>query len=221
MIHIQKGTSPQALIQAKRAGLTNYDDMDTPTKNAIKEQLLAEQYYLCAYCMRRIDLKSIRIEHYFAQNPQSGNYNAALTIDYQNMLGVCPGGENHAATDKQLTCDRHKKNLLLTINPLDPSLIAKIRYTSDGKIGSDDSNINKDLCETLNLNCPESLLKENRKAALDALKNWVKRQYKGKTVPKAAWEKIYTNLCGEKHGKKQEYVGIIDYYLQGKIKSAH
>ncbi len=109
MIHIQKGTSPQALIQAKRAGLTNYDDMDTPTKNAIKDQLLAEQYYLCAYCMRRIDSKSIRIEHYVAQNPQSGNYNAALTIDYQNMLGVCPGEENYATTDKQLTCDRHKK----------------------------------------------------------------------------------------------------------------
>lgn len=221
MIHIQKGSPPQALIQAKRTGLTSYADMDTPTKDAIRIQLLTEQYHLCAYCMRRIDFESVQIEHYDAQNPQDGDYDAESTIDYNNMLGVCPGGKKHVNSYKQMTCDQHRKNIKLTVDPRKADSIAKIRYSSSGIIDSDDPDIHKDLCETLNLNCPESLLKENRKATLDALKNWIYRQYRGKEISKATWEKIYADFCGERDGKKQEYVGIISYYLHKKINSAH
>lgn len=217
MIHIQKGAPPLELIQAKRAGLTRYDDMDTPTKDAIREQLYVEQFHLCAYCMRRLDIKTMQIEHYIAQNPEDGNYNPSLTIDYQNMLGVCPGGKGQVHIIKQMTCDQHRKNIPLTVDPLDTTSIAKICYTSDGGIDSEDYAIRKDVQETLNLNCPEALLKENRKAALDALKNWVYARYKGKSVSKTEWQRIHSKYCSAQNGQKREYVGIIEWYLKKKI----
>lgn len=41
-----------------------FDDMDTIVKKQLRESLLKEQGYLCAYCMKRIgDTKDVKIEH--------------------------------------------------------------------------------------------------------------------------------------------------------------
>lgn len=221
MIYIEKGFQPEALIQAKRNGLQCYDDMDTATKDAIKKNLYAEQYHLCAYCMRKLNLSTMQIEHYIAQSPEDGSYDAALTIDYHNMLGVCPGGKGRVHNLRHLTCDQHRGNTPLTVDPLNAVSIAKIKYSANGSIGSDDPVIQRDLHETLNLNCSEARLKENRKAALDALKGWVQRQYEGKSIPKATWQRIYAKYCGTQNAEKSEYIGIIEWYLQKKINASN
>lgn len=51
MIYIQKGKEPVSLIQQKNIPSMSFDDLD---KTEIRNQLLVEQKYLCAYCMRRI-----------------------------------------------------------------------------------------------------------------------------------------------------------------------
>ena len=67
MLYIKKKTEPRELTQAKRNGLQDYDTMPTDLKDIIRQQLLTEQGYLCAYCMRRINLDTVQIEHYIAQ----------------------------------------------------------------------------------------------------------------------------------------------------------
>lgn len=220
MVHIQKGFEPKELLDAKRKGLTDYDSMDTFTKKAVKEQLYQEQYQLCAYCMRRLDKETMQIEHYNAQNPDDGSYDAAQTINFQNMLGVCPGGKHMVHAYKDLTCDQHRKNIPLTVNPLNEGSVAQIQYRTNGEIYSDDPEINKDLCETLNLNCAASKLKENRKSALDALKKWVQKEYGKKSIPASEWQRILTQYCAPRSGAKKEYVGIIELYLKKKMRSA-
>lgn len=220
MVHIQKEAEPLLLTQAKRRGLKHYSDMDSDTRTAIKEALLEEQYHLCAYCMRRITLDSMQIEHYIAQNPVNTQTDPASTIDYHNMLGVCSGEKNQFHALSQLTCDQHRKSTPITIDPLNSASVAHVKYASDGAIYSDDAAICRDLCETLNLNCQAAKLVENRKSALDALKKWIKNHYKGKTISKAEWLRIQNHLCAPTAGTQREYVGILDYYLNKKAKSA-
>ena len=63
-------------------------DTDFP-KNDVKEILLHEQHGICAYCMKRIRMDNhSRVEHLL---PLSKDKEKA--IDYNNMLGVCDGGE--------------------------------------------------------------------------------------------------------------------------------
>lgn len=220
MVHIEKGLEPKELLDAKRKGLTDYDSMDTPTKKAVKAQLYREQYQLCAYCMRRLDEKTMQIEHYIAQNPEDGSYDAAQTINFRNMLGVCPGGKHEVHAFKDMTCDQHRKNIPLTVDPLDVNSVALVRYRSDGEIYSDDPDIDKDLCETLNLNGTASRLKRSRKEALDALKKWIHKEYGKKNIPASEWQRILTKYCTPQNGAKKEYVGIIEWYLKKKIRAA-
>ena len=217
MIEIKKSPAPAALIQAKRLGLTDYSEMDTATKDAIKLSLFQEQYHLCAYCMRRLNPETMQIEHYLAQHPEDGADDPALTIDYQNMLGGCPGGKGEVQHGEQLTCDQHRGNTPLTVNPLRPATLAKITYSSSGEIRSDDPDIMKDLDKTLNLNCSASRLVKNRKAALDALKRKIQQTYRGRTVPKEKWMEMLSHYeAGNEKGEKVEYVGILIDYLRRK-----
>ena len=61
MILIKKGREPKALTEYKLQEHAYYDGCP---KKEIRESLLAEQGNLCAYCMRRIDKNSTRIEHW-------------------------------------------------------------------------------------------------------------------------------------------------------------
>lgn len=178
MVHIVKKKEPPSLLIEKRNGLSDYGDLSSATKKAVQISLLEEQGYLCAYCMKRITPKHMQIEHYIPQHPTNREYAPALSIDYHNMLAVCTGNKGSARGFDQLTCDQHRGNRPLAVNPLDMISIEKIKYKSDGTIYSDDANVELDLNEALNLNCSTALLKQNRKAALDEVKRYLYRNTK-------------------------------------------
>lgn len=93
-----------------------------------------------------------------------------LSVDYHNMLGVCPGGKGQATRGyADMTCDQHRGNTLLTVDPLNLHSVKKIRYRPNGIIYSNDPDINSDLNDILNLNCNAAKLPMNRKAVLDQL----------------------------------------------------
>ena len=53
--------------------------------------------------------QDVRIEHYTARNPEDGEYDAASTLDYKNMLAVCFGNSLHPGTkEEDRTCDAHR-----------------------------------------------------------------------------------------------------------------
>lgn len=207
MLYIKKGHEPEALIQAKREGLRHYDDMTADVKDIVKRSLFAEQGELCAYCMRRLRLETMQIEHY---TPRSIS-DDATTIEYSNLLGVCPG--NKGAAEKSQTCDAHRGNTPLTIDPLKPASVALVQYLPNGKIYSNDKNINRDLQVTLNLNCMQAYLPQNRMAALNVLKQKIYTDCAGQTASKAYLQNLYDTLAQGKNGVLNEYLGILLCYL--------
>lgn len=206
MLYIKKDHEPEALIQAKREGLRHNDDMTTEVKDIVKDSLSAEQGGLCAYCMRRLR-PDMQIEHY---TPRSIS-DDATTIDYRNLLGVCPG--NKGAAEKFQTCDAHRGNTPLTVDPLKLASVALVRYLPNGTIYSDDEDVNHDLQITLNLNCKQAYLPQGRMAALNGLKQTIHSDCAGKTASKAYIQHLYDTLSQGKNGLLDEYLGILLSYL--------
>ena len=62
MILIRKGKEPPSLTRYRKLPYAYYDGFDK--KAEIRESLLREQGFLCAYYMRRIDQEHTRIEHW-------------------------------------------------------------------------------------------------------------------------------------------------------------
>jgi uncharacterized protein (TIGR02646 family) len=210
MIYINKGKEPHSLSEYRSSNINvSYDNIPTDVKDDVRNSLLQEQGFICAYCMSRITEKNVNIEHYIAQNPPQ-NHDKSLDLAYSNMLGVCPGNEGQPI--KQQTCDRHRKNIPLTVNPLDSASVSRIEYSADGSIKSTDATINADLNETLNLNI--DFLKRNRKDALDELKRKLhSRKETGDWKPLAI---RYIKKLNEEQ-RKQPYCGILLWYLAKKV----
>ena len=230
MVYIQKGPGPIELMVAKKNGVTRYTELHSDVIDAIKQSLYYEQGGLCAYCMRRLHLDSIerdkrlgkqynmQCEHYIPQHDQQGNDNAALSIDFNNMLGVCPGGKDYFAHEfKYMICDQHRKNEALTVDPRSKASMAQIQYKIDGTIYSDNKSINHDLNDVLNLNCSEARLKQDRLMAVRQFQQAVLKKYKSnvKSFTREQWRKVTEHyISGNKDGLLTEYAGIIRFYAE-------
>ena len=207
---IDKNREPVSLQHYRSQVGAVYDGpMFTTVKVDIRESLLREQGYLCAYCMRRIHAKTMKVEHWRCQD----NY-PAEQLRYSNMLGVCSGNEGQPPANQ--TCDTRKGNSDLLYNPAEsphhPRL--QIRYDGAGKISSCDEAFDSQLNQALNLNWTR--LKENRKNVWDAVTTVL-----GKTTGActradltaliAKWENI------DSDGMMKEYRDIATYYLNKKL----
>lgn len=215
MIPINKRPEPHQLIEYRKLPNASYRDMhgahlhnmQMDVYSIVLNSLLEEQGYICAYCMQRItDIHGgATIEHII---PQSIDSTKALA--YRNMLAVCNGNRT-VHDDKMKTCDAHRGNAYLTVNPLHAETLSSIRYQSNGHIYSADESINRDLNEVLNLNCMQRRLPENRKSALDSYRARIIREYS--TGDFAAYcEKELTRIQSMRY--KLEYVGVIEDWLK-------
>lgn len=98
-------------------------EFDLLPKEEIRQSLLEEQHYLCAYCMKRIKNDGLHttIEYW---EPLSVNKDKAL--EYDNMLAVCDGGRKADLTgnvQRILCCDASKDEKEIAIDPTDISLL--------------------------------------------------------------------------------------------------
>lgn len=207
MIHIKKSTQPKKFQEFKQQNpQAHFDDMLPDIKAILRQSLLEEQGYLCAYCMSKICDK-VKIEHYEPRNPQN-------ELDYSNLLAVCTG--NSAGNQREHQhCDTKKGNKHLHVNPQNIDHIKQISYRSDGTIyARDNADFNADLNLTLNLNDDYGYLKANRKRALDVLKMNIRKIFANKSADRAYLEKLL-NFYGntDENGKRAGYGGIIIDYL--------
>ena len=207
MIYIKKSVEPHSLMEFRESTPdVSYEGLPKDVKDDIRNYLLIEQGYICAYCMERIDCDSTTIEHFIPRSTDSSK-----DLEYGNMLGVCPG--NEGSPYNMQTCGCHRKNAPLTINPQVRTYIDTIRYSPKGQIVSTVAAINVDMNETLNLNV--SFLTHNRKTALDVLKRELhNRRATGTWKPLA--EKYIAKLSDD--GKKRPYYGILLWYLHSKVR---
>jgi uncharacterized protein (TIGR02646 family) len=199
MKKIIKQSEPRSLVEHRSQANANYENY--PDKDKLRESLLKEQGYICCYCMSRIKLDEMKIEHWQPQTKYTSRQ-----LDYKNLLGACMG--NQGARPQNQHCDTRKGDNEITINPIegDKNYENLIKYRPDGKIYSDDLSINHDLSETLNLNL--GFLKKNRKDALDVVIRKLDEKFSNKT-----WAKITVQREIDKLNTKDEN-GFYDVYCQ-------
>lgn len=227
MIEIKKGQPPDELValaqQAAEQGLTPkeaYATLRNPLKETVLECLMKEQGYLCAYCMRRIPderagIPHQSIEHLLAQNPQDGE-DRGQGLDYAKFLAVCSGNRGGTGRGKEkLTCDAHRGNAHLTIDPTDPETLKTIFYSENGDIGATDPTINTDLVVTLNLNCvsDDGSLSAFRKSALDTVQEELDKSSDTQEMFLEACHRFLQEFELETD-HKTPYVGIIIWKLK-------
>lgn len=208
MIPIIKGKEPKSWTAHRLTPGARYEATDD-----LREALLRDQGYLCAYCMRRIPVKDTaanetsRIEHIV---PQSALSSDKECMDYDNMVVCCPGaleGVDESATH----CDRHKAETPISFSPMDSNFIATLEYQSDGTIVSTNAQYDSEINEILNLNI--SLLKDNRrevkKSVVRALGRGV---WKGPDLKRLI--DAFSSL--DRDGQLKPFCGVAIWYLQKK-----
>lgn len=227
MIEIRKGPPPEGLValaqEAAEKGLTPkeaYDTLRNPLKEEVLKHLIEEQGHLCAYCMRKIPderpgLPHQSIEHRLARHPKDGE-DRGQGLDYANFLAVCSGNRGGTGRGKKrLTCDAHRGNEPLTVDPTDPVTLTTIFYSENGEIGASDPIINDDLVVTLNLNCfaDGGSLPASRKSALDEVQQDL--------AAVSGTPKLFLERCRQlleefeaESDPKTPYVGIIIWKLK-------
>lgn len=212
MLFIQKEKEPKSLTKYRKQQFAYFDGY--PNKDDIRNQLLEEQGFLCAYCMRRISIEKMKIEHWYPEDKLTD----VERLNYGNMLGACEGHiEGTRGADD--TCDSHKANTEIKVNPTSKDMVEKIMYnTSTGEIYSEDEDIQRDLNVTLNLNSNKHMLKRNRKATLNSAILQMSQVQQNGNWSRSFVENMLKQYQGKNsQGKKMEYAGIVVWYLQKKL----
>lgn len=186
-------------------------NVDYQSIPALRESLLQEQGYICAYCMRRIPHKDYnsnensRIDHMLSRENHSDK-----KLEYQNMVICCPG-----AISDSFHCDKLKGEQDISFSLFDDLFISTLKYqTKTGKIESSNPVWDKEIDSILNLN--NEILKANRLATLNGViealssRHWTSGEIRKKLVE---WDNK------NKEGKFKPYCGIIIWFLNKKKSS--
>lgn len=200
MIRIEKQREPKEWTCYRNTPGARYQAIPE-----LRDSLLKEQGYICAYCMRRIPCRdansteSTRIEHLKCRK-----LHPDLELDYHNMVVCCPG----AITD-DFHCDKRKEDAEISFDVFSENFIETLSYGSkDGTLKSSIPQWNDELNEVLHLN--NELLKANRREALRAVQMFLERTPNVATVRRKLDEWIQKDC----QGKYRPYCGIVIWYLQ-------
>lgn len=207
MRKIQKQSEPHEWTEYRLTPGAHYE-----ASPALRQALLEEQGYLCAYCMRRIPVhdansnETTRIDHILSRRNHS-----ELQLNYSNMVVCCPG-----AINTSFHCDKQKGENDVTFNLYDDHFFDTLSYSSkDGKLQSSDAESNRQINTLLNLN--HALLKRNRLETLRGVIRMLDRM--GWTVSTLRHQ-IDTWDNKDQQGCFKPYNGIVVWFLKKKMKQA-
>ena len=211
MHEIKKNREPGILARYRMVPGSVFDGGDfTVVKNAIKESLLDEQGYTCAYCMNGIKASNMKVEHWASRRSEP-----SLQLIYNNLLGCCKGNEGQPE-EKQF-CDTRKGNSAIKYSPAVPNdhINERISYIGDGRIQSNDLGFNEEINSILNLNFERQI--KNRLAAIEKVKNRL-----GSKDGNRSQENILKMIerINKKNGENKfiPYYGAMLSYLSKKIR---
>lgn len=211
MIPIIKGKEPAVFARVKAELRStpdttfSYSSLHGDQRRELLEPLLREQGCLCAYCMCKIgtDDNPGTIEHLTPQHPVSGQDDDELSLSYANMVAVCDGREG-------LTCDKHRGNTPMTVDPTKPYTLASITYHRSGEIDAGDEAVRHDLQETLGLNDSRTYLCASRAEAMKQIERIVAQEIRNRKIEdnREAKRKLCMKIL-ERYEKKsdEEYLG--------------
>jgi uncharacterized protein (TIGR02646 family) len=166
---IKKSSPPNSLQEYNKAkngkDIVHFGSVEEKVSKPVKEALLSEQDYLCAYCQQEIHIRNMKVEHHCEFSICNGsNGTKDRRLDYTNLLAVCNGKgnkETHCDTKKaelatEIANKRNslKKELLpMDLNPTIQSHTKAIVYTSTGLIETNNETRQIEIEQILNLNC--------------------------------------------------------------------
>ena len=210
MVTIKKGKEPQAWVEKRNTpGFTQFESSEE-----LKQSLLEEQGYICAYCMRRLPADdpntdaTSKVEHI---KPRSKYPD--LQFDYKNLVICCPGN-----LECQPHCDNCKGDGSVSFDLFNPQLEDSITYlTFDGTIKSNNGTWDQEINLVLNLNHPT--LKANRKEKLTGVITVLNSLHKDSASwsSKAIQAELRRCQNRDRSGKRQPFAGIVIAFLKKRL----
>lgn len=200
MIRIIKSREPSEWIERKNTPGYSYE-----SDPALRGSLLAEQGYICAYCMNRIDTANSKIEHVKCRSRYP-----ELALTYANMVICCEG-----KTDNELHCDSSKSDKDIGFDLFSSFFVNTISYRSkSGKILSSNSQYDDEINNVLNLN--QSTIQTNRLHVLNGVIDVLnkKKQEWGKGSIRQLLVKWQSK---DRENKLNPYCGIVIWFLNKKL----
>ena len=213
MIKITKGKEPAEWTKIKNTPGINFESAD---KTTLRQALIDEQGWVCAYCMRRINYVAgaetdTRIEHLKPQSISIDQGHPEETLAYSNMVLCCNGNIDG---DGKTHCDTSKGDREISFTPFDQAVIDTISYsTGDGRIKSSNAQYDAEFNNVLNLN--HRRLAENRHSVIKGVvtvlgkKKWKCSDLKGK---------LNDYSVKKSNGQYPEYCGVAIWYLKKKLR---
>ena len=209
---------PADVIEKRTTPGSAFDDLP---KKSLRNALLSEQGFICGYCMQRINdsEKSTKIEHWEPRNKNNEK-------NYMNLIVVCTGNYQWKEKDQlgreksyfSEHCDTLKKNLSITISPLNQNCETLVKFDPGGHIYSDNETIDKELKEILGLDLQH--LVDERKLLIDKLKNEIESASKNnpdKKAKKAMLRDMLKKWSTMKKGKFEPYCQVAIAYIHKKL----
>lgn len=183
----------------------SYAEMPNEVRKDVKDNLLAEQGFLCCYTGISIDKDCSHIEHL---KPQAKCLNGE-DVDYKNLMAAYP-----APNSEQSPFGAHPKGdwyeADLFVHPLRSDCESKFKFTLNGKIKPVSA---ADADETIKrLKLDNGQLEDLRKAAIDEL-----IFSKNHPLSKAAAESERDRIFEKNNGKFREFCFVLSQCLQEHI----
>jgi uncharacterized protein (TIGR02646 family) len=200
-IEKNKKNEPLPLRKLRKDG-GKYTDLYGATKEAVRNALLSEQGHICCYCLRCIN--KVEIEHIKSQKdfPEKD-------VAYTNLIASCA---RDASEDKILHCNAAKGAIEIALNPTDKNLMQLIRFAADGRVFTDQTDLNHELDIVLNLN-NYRLTQERRNLYKDVV-NEIKIRFGGKTISKAFVKKRIQDFSEKSNGQYEPHCEVAIYFLK-------
>jgi len=199
---------PREAIEKRNTPGSTFDDLPKPP---LREALLKEQGFICAYCMQRVKNagNSTKIEHWSPRTKENEK-------DYMNLLAVCKGNEGMTGHEH---CDTLKKNQAIIVCPFDKRCEQLVRFDPGGNVYSGDAIIEVELNEILGLN-RQHLVDERRKL-LDVVRNEIQtaaKSHPDNKIKKADLNSMLRKWQTPNHGKFEPFCQVAIEYLQKKFR---
>lgn len=249
MLYIEKGDSPIEMrhrvaeiksspiwrkIPAADTDTIRKEGFDKLPKDEIRQNLLDEQHYLCAYCMKRIENDGLHttIEHII---PLSEDKEKSL--DYYNMAAVCKGGADIKNANPRICCCDHSKGdeSKMLLSPYNKDMMDNIRYYKNGVVyfhkatnynEEQMTQIIKDINDILKLNgifkdgevkCDTAtMLVKGRKDAVAQAEKIIETLKRKKHYTSASVNKEIRRILSA--DKREEFAGVIVFFLHREYK---
>lgn len=143
------------------------------SKSELKGELLKEQFFICAYCMDRLEQDhKCTIDHVVPKSINARLY----TFDYNNLVATCSGsavierdGKGRRINAANRHCNNKKAEQDILVSPLQEGCAEKFTFTEEGEILGNDVDANLTI-EVLGLDC-EKLIIARRNAIRSVIYN--------------------------------------------------